>query len=219
MENIRESSDIRRENALTLRDEVGGVNAFAQVIKREPTQVSRFLGRNPTKNIGEMMARHIEECFDKPRGWLDTQHSPRSGDNIAPEPMPAELCPEISWVQAGAWTEVCHVESDPEAISWHPRPAGASPSTFVLRVVGESMMPEYQPGTLIFVDPERTAENGRDVVAVMTETGEATFKRLIEEPGHGRMLKALNPSWSEPYVEINGNCRVIGVVIADMRLR
>jgi len=146
-------------------------------------------------------------------------HSAGQESNITPAPQATGMCPEISWVQAGAWTEVCHVERDPEAITWHPRPAGASEQTFVLRVVGESMAPEYLPGTLIYVDPERAPENGKDVVAVMTETGEATFKRLIEEPGHGRMLKALNPVWHEPYIKINGNCRVVGVVVADMRLR
>lgn len=141
------------------------------------------------------------------------------GANVAPAPDLNGMAPEISWVQAGAWTEVCHVELDPEAVNWYPRPPGASDRTFVLRVVGESMMPEYTPGRLIFVDPERVADSGDDVVAVMTETGEATFKRFIEEPGSGKMLKALNPAWHEPYVKINGNCRLVGVVVADMRMR
>lgn len=145
--------------------------------------------------------------------------NPGRNINVVPAANTVGACPEISWVQAGAWSEVCHVERDPEAITWHPRPTGASETTFVLRVVGESMMPEYMPGTLIYVDPERSAENGKDVVAVLTETGEATFKRFIEEPGHGRMLKALNPDWHEPYIKINGNCRVVGVVVADMRIR
>lgn len=144
---------------------------------------------------------------------------PPKQKEVSRAPPAAGMCPEVSWVQAGAWTEVCDVERDPESITWHPRPSGASENTFVLRVVGDSMAPEYQPGTLIYIDPERPAETGRDVIAVMTETGEATFKRFIEEPGHGRMLKALNPAWHEPYIKINGNCRVIGVVVADMRLR
>lgn len=89
----------------------------------------------------------------------------------------------------------------------------------MLRVVGESMLPEYTPGRLIFVDPERAAKGGDDVIAIMIETGEATFKRLVEEPGSGKLLKALNPAWHEPYIAINGNCRIVGVVVADMRMR
>lgn len=149
----------------------------------------------------------------------DTRASYQGDTNVAEGPSVQGMCPEISWVQAGQWAEVCHVDLDPESVNWYPRPPGASEQTFVLRVVGESMIPEYMPGTLIYIDPERSAETGKDVIAVMTDTGEATFKRFIEEPGAGKMLKALNPAWMNPYLPINGNCRVIGVVVADMRLR
>jgi SOS-response transcriptional repressor LexA len=138
--------------------------------------------------------------------------------NVDPGPAVTGLAPEISWVQAGSWTEVCYVEQDPDAVTWHPRVAGGD-KTFVLRVVGDSMLPDYPPGRLIFIDPERSPENGDDVIAVLTETDEATFKRLVEEPGSGRMLKAINPAWHQTYIPINGNCRIIGVVVADMRLR
>lgn len=127
--------------------------------------------------------------------------------------------PEISWVQAGQWAEVCDINTDPETTNWYPRPPGASEQTFVLRVVGESMAPDYPPGRLIFVDPDQVPLPNDDVVAVMTDSNEATFKRLIEEPGSPRLLKALNPAWNNPYLEINGNCQIIGVVIADMRMR
>lgn len=141
------------------------------------------------------------------------------GRTVSEAPALEGMCPEISWVQAGAWSEVCEVNTDPETTNWYPRPPGASAQTFVLRVVGESMMPEYPPGRLIFVDPEQAPLPNDDVIAVMTDANEATFKRLIEEPGSPRMLKALNPAWNNPYLEINGNCQVIGVVVADMRMR
>lgn len=152
------------------------------------------------------------------RGSPDAVGEGQSKD-VSPTPTASGMCPEISWVQAGNWQEVCFVDLDPESVNWYPRPPGASEQTYVLRVIGESMAPEYQPGTLIYVDPDRGAESGKDVIAVMTDTGEATFKRFIEEPGAGRMLKALNPSWRDPYLPINGNCKIIGVVVADMRMR
>jgi SOS-response transcriptional repressor LexA len=148
-----------------------------------------------------------------------TSNLSRFARNVSEAPPLAGMCPEISWVQAGAWAEVCDINTDPETTNWYPRPPGASEQTFVLRVVGESMVPDYPPGRLIFVDPEQAPLPNDDVVAVMTESNEATFKRLIEEPGSPRMLKALNPAWNNPYLEINGNCQIIGVVIADMRMR
>ena len=142
-----------------------------------------------------------------------------TSSGISEAPPLYGMCPEISWVQAGQWSEVCEVNVDPDNTNYYPRPPGASENTFVLRVVGESMIPEYPPGRLIFVDPDQVPMPNDDVIAVMTDANEATFKRLIEEPGSSRMLKALNPAWNNPYLEINGNCQVIGVVIADMRIR
>jgi|TARA_R100000027_G_scaffold65707_1_gene60524 SOS-response transcriptional repressor LexA len=153
--------------------------------------------------------------------WLTTGKGQmlKPETNVDTAPNLTGYCPEISWVQAGHWAEVCDINTDPETTNWYPRPPGASEQTFVLRVVGESMVPDYPPGRLIFVDPEQVPLPNDDVVAVMTESNEATFKRLIEEPGSPRMLKALNPAWNNPYLEINGNCQIIGVVIADMRMR
>ncbi|WGI23659.1 S24 family peptidase [Halomonas alkaliantarctica] len=224
-----EITDLRRENLKRILDARfnGKRAALADAIDREASYISRCLSdKAHRKKIGEEFARHIESRLNLPSRWLDqespntkdSQLSPAGGiENIDIAPTMAGMSPEIGWAQAGAWTEVCDIEINPE--KYHPRPSNASPNTFVLRVVGESMLPEYTPGTLIFVDPEKVAENGKDVIAVMTETNEATFKRYIEEPGHGKMLKALNPNWHEPYVKINGNCRVIGVIVADMRIR
>lgn len=228
MEGMKEISEVRLENARALAKLAGGTGAFAARIDREPTQASRFMGKNPTKKIGDRLARHIEECFGKPRGWLDTDHQADSappeaalqGAELAPAPrMKAAMAPEISWVKAGHFTEVAHIEVDPESVNWYPMPPNAGERTFVLRVVGESMLPEYPPQRLIYVDPDRAPVSGDDVVAVMTDTGEATFKRYIEEPGSSKMLKALNPAWVDPYIKINGNCQVVGVVVADLQLR
>lgn len=137
--------------------------------------------------------------------------------NVAPAPKLGGMAPLISWIQAGAFAEsVIELNEDTE---YYPRPLNASDQTFVLRVVGESMIDEYKPGTLIFVDPERAATSGDDVVAALEGTGEATFKRFIEDPATGKMLKALNSTWPNQFIPINGNCRIVGVVVAAMWLR
>ncbi len=65
---------IRRTNAQLLVDFIGNKAVFAEKIERSPTQVSRFLGVNPTRNIGERLARHIEHSFCLPKLWLDEPH-------------------------------------------------------------------------------------------------------------------------------------------------
>jgi len=120
--------------------------------------------------------------------------------------------PEISSVQAGAWTEVGYVEEDlAEAKHW-PCPVECSEHTFALRVEGDSMAPTYPRGSIIFVDPEVPAISGKKVVAKLVNEDRATFKQYIEDGGQ-KMLKAMNPNWPEKYIPINGNCEIIGTVI------
>lgn len=215
---MRTIKEIRRENARKLRDGVGGNSSFATQIDREPTQTSRFLGGNPTKNVGDDLARHIEKCFDLPTGWLDQEHQATNvvdlskKQDVSDTNLTIHMVPVISWVQAGAWTEIGYCEVDLSVAETFPCPVPCGPMTYILRVIGDSMIEEYSPGDMIFVDPEVCPSHGDDVIALMLDTGETTFKRLIEDGG-GRYLKALNKNWPEPYIKIDGNCSVVGTVI------
>lgn len=209
--------EIRRINARNLRDRAGGNSSFAKIIDREPTQTSRFLGENATKNIGDDLARHIEECFKQPKGWLDQAHSEQNINSLDLErvsggTLTIHNAPVISWVQAAAWTTTNHEEVDLSALEAYPCPVPCGPTTYILRVTGESMIDEYTPGELIFIDPSVTPVHGDDVIALMADSGETTFRRLIED-GSERYLKALNKSWPEPYIRITESCTIIGTVI------
>lgn len=121
--------------------------------------------------------------------------------------------PVISWVQAGEWNDIMDEFQPGHAEEWEPVPDAASQYCFWLRVVGDSMtatagvsIPE---GALILVDPEAPVVSGCLVVAKLIDSDQATFKRYIEDAGH-KYLKPLNPAY--PVIEVNGNCRIVGVV-------
>lgn len=215
-ERIKEAIKLAKKNGYTQQKigELAGVSP--QAVGQWPK--SGKISNENLSALSRLAGRPIEWFYG---GMIGESAASYGAGNVEVTAAPKinGMCPEISWVQAGQWAEVCDINTDPETTNWYPRPPGASEQTFVLRVVGESMLPDYPPGRLIFVDPEQAPLPNDDVVAVMTESNEATFKRLIEEPGSMRMLKALNPAWSNPYLEINGNCQIIGVVIADMRMR
>ena len=206
--------EIRRSNARQLRDQAGGNSSFAKRIDREPTQTSRFLGDNPTKNIGDDLARHIEKCFNKPLGWLDQEQILNSHEveTLLKENLTIHNVPVISWVQAAKWIESNQKEVDLNALETYPCPVPCGPMTYILRVTGESMIDEYQPGDMIFIDPEVLPMHGDDVIVLMQDTGETTFKRLIEDGGVS-YLKALNKSWPEQYIRVTENCSIIGTVV------
>ena len=132
--------------------------------------------------------------------------------NVREGPGVARYVPEISWVQAGAWTEVVDVQVDLQEVQHWPCPVPCSERAFCLRVEGDSMAPTFPRGMLIYVDPEVVPTSGRKVVAMCEDTGSATFKQYFEDGGQ-KYLKAMNPNWPEPYTPINPSCRVIGTVV------
>ena len=131
-------------------------------------------------------------------------------NNVAPGPTIKATAPLISWVQAGAWSEISEIkEYDAERFMC---PVNCSDLTFVLKVQGISMEPKFNEGDLIFVDPEAECIHGSYVVARLDDDNHATFKQLIIESGQ-KFLKAANPNWPEQLIPINGNCTLVGKVI------
>lgn len=210
LEDMKTTDEIRLENGRALMKEAGGPSSFAERVDRQATQISRLVGKNPSKPIGDRLARHFEDCFNKPKGWLDYDHSLISESNVDSYRVPSTSVPVLSWVQAGNWCEI----SDIEAVTdeYLAAPYGCSEGTFALRVRGQSMEPVYKHGVIIYVEPSIAPVDGDDVIAVLTESNEATFKQYIEEPGSGKYLKARNPSWPNPWIQINEKCHIIGVV-------
>jgi len=124
-------------------------------------------------------------------------------------PHPFRRVPVISWVQAGDWKEVADPFQPGDADEWMETDATASPYAFALRVVGDSMEPEFMPGDTIVIDPERPAENGSYVV--VKNGTEATFKQIVMD-GQSVFLKPLNSRY--PIKDMTGiEIRIVGVVV------
>lgn len=137
--------------------------------------------------------------------------------NIEAADVRSGAVPVISWVQAGQWTEVMSSFTAADAEEWVACPVAHGPRTFVLRVRGESMYNpharrSFRDGDLIYVDPDKAAENGSLVVAQIAGNTEATFKQLMLE-GDKKYLKALNTAWPDPIIQIGGDANICGVVI------
>lgn len=85
---MKKVEDIRRDNARQLVELEGGITKFANRAGITNSRASQMLGPNPTRNIGRKAASDIESKFDKPAGWLDTDHStqpsPTFDTNVVP---------------------------------------------------------------------------------------------------------------------------------------
>jgi SOS-response transcriptional repressor LexA len=135
-------------------------------------------------------------------------------DNALPTYKVLSSIPLISWVQAGQWADIQLGEIE----QFYPCPENHSQHTYALEVKGESMSPDYINGEIIFVDPEVEARNGSCVVVRQNGNSEATFKQLIVD-GNQKYLKALNPNWPSPIIEMLPDATICGVVIGSYRKR
>lgn len=191
---------------------------------------------DPAGNLDSDLARAIQEAEDNPalrnEWWYQIHAYYRTAEhpiheeasnatppqgNVSTGPDIRGLVPLISSVQAGEWCEIVDRFQPGDAEDWLPCPVKHGPSTFCLRVDGQSMSnpgskPSYEEGDIIFVDPDRAAQPGDRVVARLESQTKATFKQYLEEDGR-KFLKALNPEWKPRFIEINGEATICGVVI------
>ena len=79
---------------------------------------------------------------------------------------------------------------------------------FALRVIGDSMVPEFQDGHIIIVDPGMPAVSGAYVV--VDYNGETTFRQFVVD-GERRYLRPLNEDF--PIIDLNGTYTIRGVVV------
>ena len=88
----------------------------------------------------------------------------------------------------------------------------ASAEPYALMVLGDSMMPEFEQGEIIVVEPSGLVKHGSYVVAFVNE--EYIFRQLVQHED-GWMLKPLNPLYENiPVADIDV---AKGVVIMKKR--
>ena len=90
----------------------------------------------------------------------------------------------------------------------------ASGESYALMVLGDSMLPEFEEGEIIVIEPEGVARDGSFVIAYLEDEKEEDrhiFRQLVKHP-EGWMLKPLNPLY--PNIPIDSIEAVVkGVVI------
>ena len=72
MTDLMQIHEIRLNNARNLMKESGlSRTDFAEKVGLSYNLISQYIGKNPTKNIGDETAIKIEQAFNKPKGFLD----------------------------------------------------------------------------------------------------------------------------------------------------
>lgn len=212
--------DTRLANLQLLKKEAGTLTALAYTAGTSPAYLSQIA--NGVRGLGDALARKLEAGCRKPLGWMDRDHDSPGSDaatfdeNVRPANPALRPIPVISSVQAGALRDM---ET--------PYPVGSgyaieytdddrlSRWAFGLDVEGLSMMPMFQPGDRIIVDPE-LAPNPGDFVVARNGSDQATFKKYRPRgiDHNGEMIFELVPL-NDDYPTLRSDTEhlvVIGVV-------
>lgn len=212
---------VRLRNLELLIAEAGSAAALARRADTSESYLSQIRNQLTTpkgtpRAVGDNLATKLERAMGKSNGWMDEMHREISVDPTTSDELPSRdvhgLHPLISWEQASRWQELKGNLAISDVEDLMPCSVRCGQDTFVLRVRGESMEPQFHDGDLIFVDPDATPTSGRYVVVHQENAAGATFRQLIVEEGH-RYLKALNADWPNRISPIEANATIIGVVI------
>lgn len=181
------------ESARTGRTDV--LAHVAQLIGVEVDFLRERNGPRAQAPIDDELARKIERAFEKPHGWMDTQHvnepptryelhEVRDGFRDAHEAgLNVQFFRDIPIVG--------HAIATPDQDGFFENmgfPPGAGdgylpwqtndPNAYALRVKGDSMQPRIRPGELIVVEPNSKVSPGDDVV-VHCRNGRKMVKQLL----------------------------------------
>lgn len=157
-------------------------------ISRIERGVQSNLTADTFRRLGEAMVKLVPLSAETGEMFLQEEIVPLPQWNYA-RPLPV-----LSWVQAGAWTEMQEPiaagyssEGDPVVTD-----KNVGPQAFALKVQGRSMEPRFFEGDVIIIDPGLECCTGDLCVARIND--QTTFKRYHETPDEIR-LEPLNDKY------------------------
>ncbi|MGE0799923.1 MAG: helix-turn-helix transcriptional regulator [Lautropia sp.] len=189
-------SQTRLENTRALASKEGTAG-FARRMGMSISQAGQLIGRSPVRNIGNAIARRIDDAYDKPKGWLDIVHDepPVGGKRtvaLATATDMETLAVRVPRFKAPgsmgtglAQPEVDTIVGDLPLDKRFIRQNFPSFSSFenlaVITGLGDSMEPTFRDGDVLVVDRGVT-EVKVDTIYVMALRNELYIKRLTRNP-------------------------------------
>lgn len=191
---------IRRENTKALMEKAGVKRKeLAEGAGIDYGLLGHYIGKNPSKRIGDETASKIEGFFKKPKNWLDHEHSEigqiaAEGDNfkIIPKGNVRQL-PVLNYVQAGKF---CEYHEDAIADEYLTIEGDYGDNAYIVIIEGKSMEPDFYAGEMVIVDPDLQPNPSDFVIALSHNDKKTTFKKYRPKgfDEHGMEYYQLIPS-------------------------
>lgn len=142
--------------------------------------------------------------------------------NVTPAPIGGRSIPVISAIQAGMWCEIVDQFQPGDADEYLLTDLDLSAHAFALTIRGDSMLPEFNPGDRVIIDPEVAPHPG-DFVAAKNGEQEATFKKYRPRgmDASGNMVFELVPL-NDDYPTLRSDVepiRIVGTMVEHRKYR
>jgi phage repressor protein C with HTH and peptisase S24 domain len=229
--------DIRRTNMKALSSQFPSRAKFSEFVNKAPAQINNVIGKNPIREIGHDLARHIEEAFNKPEGWMDTDHdatevrkinasythSPSLGhvdvyesdEPLHSDEIEVPFFTEVELSAGNGFNSVLEIASQQLRFNLSTLAgAGVTPSTAACcKVNGDSMEPVLPDGSTVGLDTSDTHIKDGKMYAI-NHGGLLRVKFLYRMPFNGLRIRSANPDYQDEEVsgETARDIRVIGRV-------
>jgi SOS-response transcriptional repressor LexA len=210
---MSDNAEYTREQELLkqLRDQRCGGNAaeLARRIGKDATYVNRLLypiGKSGRKGIGLEIMRAATEAFKLPAGFWEGADVAAPSDGTASlfvsepwteyqpvRPGKYQFVPVVGQGAGGDLPERMWTDGDfpVGATDEYAEVVSTDPHAFIVRVVGNSMVPKFTPGDFALVEPG-TDPDLEDDVLVRLENGQTMIKRLLSRRGGQVRLGSYN---------------------------
>lgn len=120
--------------------------------------------------------------------------------------------PYLTPAQIEPWIQGRHQQ----AKGWMYCPVDVGPRGFVSRMQGVSMMPRFDDGDFLFVDPALPIVHGAFVLIV--SDGEPPLAREVQVEDRLTLLRAINPDWPGNRLhKLAPKSRIAGVIVGNWR--
>ncbi|MBF0445844.1 MAG: helix-turn-helix transcriptional regulator [Magnetococcales bacterium] len=207
----RDISVLRREKLAELIRQEGSQSGVARKIDTDPSYLSQIMSAKGRRNVGEALARRIEERFNKKPGWMDSGFSSDSTPYMEVSQDMGDSLDDfvlIPHYTAAASMGPGEAQPDDDQINGHLafknvwlKKRRLNPRFLtVIDAVGDSMHPTISNGDVLLVDL-RQKEPIDNRIFVLRMEDQLYAKRLQKRPNHIINIHSDNPL--SPPFEIN----------------
>jgi SOS-response transcriptional repressor LexA len=180
-----DTNAIRKRNLLLLNVNFKTQKEFAVAIGSPASYLSQILNgaksENGTqRNVGDALARRIEERLKLPYGWMDR---PQVDENNQTGMIDTRgKVPLVSMQLAGQITVHDDFVSRNETyLDWISVSISTSPRAFAIKLHNDSMLPVFEPNDVLVVEPELDAHARDYIVVRLGKDAEPVVKQLVQD--------------------------------------